>query len=451
MNKILLAGVLFFAAGLSAGEVNAPRALVVRDVTVIDCTGRGPQTGVSVLISEGRIQSIRPASELKIPANAEVLDAEGKYLIPGLWNMHTHLGSYDSGRQALQEDLAQGITGIRDMGSPLEDVLRLRRETEDGTIPGPHLVVAGPIVQGPLPFQMPAFISVKNTIEARQTVRILKSKGVDFIKVQDAIPHDLYLAIAKEARNNHISFAGHIPPTVLPEEAAAVGQRSMEHFGGRFWGLLIGSSKREPEFHAQEVRMYYDTLSALERKSPPRSENMRSAFTRAVVESYDEQRAAALISLLKKRGVWQCPTLVALRTLWNESDTPYSQDDLRWARLLIAREIGLVVLMQKAGVGLLAGTDLAPAAEGGTIHDELAALVDAGLTPLEALQTATRNPSQFLGKSASFGTIETGKAADLVLLNANPLNDIRNSRRVAAVILRGRVVVHDASRRSSAR
>ncbi len=185
--------------------------------------------------------------------------------------------------------------------------------------------------------------------------------------------------------------------------------------------------------------MYYDILTALDPKEPPPYPNMRSAFTRAVAEGYDAQKALALISRFKRNDTWQCPTLVVLHTLWTD-ETQYSTEDLRWAERLIAEETGLVAMMQRTGVGLLAGTDLPPNAKGGTIHDELAALVSAGLTPMQALETATRNPAEFLGKLDSVGTIERGRSADLVLLDANPLDNIQNTKRISTVILQGRIV-----------
>jgi hypothetical protein len=193
--------------------------LMIRDVTIIDCAGHKPRPAMSLLISDGHIAAIGPAGRMKVPANAEVLDGRGKYLIPGLWNMHVHLGAYEDGKRALSGFLAEGITGVRDMGSPLDDILRLRKETRNGTILGPRMAVAGPLVQGPLPFQMHVFISVKDVGAARATVDMLHRRGVDFIKVQDAIPHDIYIAVATQARIAHIPFVGHIPPTVLPEEA----------------------------------------------------------------------------------------------------------------------------------------------------------------------------------------------------------------------------------------
>ena len=301
------------------------------------------------------------------------------------------------------------------------------------------MVVAGPLIQGPLPFQMPVFISVKEVAAARATVDMLHSRRVDFIKVQDMIPHDIYVAVATQARLDHLPFVGHIPPTVLPEEASDFGQRSIEHLGGRFWGVLIGSSAREPELHALEVQMYQDILTALGNKQMPPTSNMRSAFTRAVVESYDPEKAAALIRRFRKNDTWQCPTLVALHTLWTDDAAQYKPEDLRWADRLLAKNAEIVVRMQRGGVKLLVGTDLAPGARNGTIHDELAYLVDAGLTPMQALEAATRNAAEFLGKLDIAGTIERNKAADLVLLDANPLDDIHNTTRISAVIVRGRV------------
>ena len=440
MRKRTATLLLVLASSLLNAQPPSPKPLLIRNVTVIDCAGHAPQSGMAVLISDGRIAALGPASAVKAPANADVVDAHGKYLIPGLWNMHVHLGAYAGGKLAISAYLAQGITGLRDMGSPLEDILQLRKETDDGTILGPHLVVAGPIVQGPLPFKMPLFISVKDPTEARQTVDMLRTRGVDFIKVQDAIPHDIYAAVADEAHREHIPFVGHIPPTVLPEEASDLGQHSIEHLGGRFWGVLIGASKRESELLAEEVRMYRDILAALERKEPPPSPNMRAAFTRAIVESYDSQRAAALVERFRKNDTWQCPTLVVLHTLWADGETQYTPEDLSWAERLIRKDTELISMMNKAGVGLLAGTDLPANAKDGTIHDELVALVGAGLTPMQALETATRKPAEFLGKLDSFGSVELGKVADLLLLDANPLDDIHNTRRISAVIVRGHLV-----------
>lgn len=445
-NTVWLALPVFGALLLGRESPSVP--LLIRDITIIDCADHPAQPGQSVLISNGRIAAIGPVARVKAPQNAEILDGRGKYLIPGLWNMHVHLGAYADGKRALAAFLAQGVTGLRDMGSPLDDILRLRQETNDGTILGPTMVVSGPLIQGPLPFQMPVFISVKDVAAARETVDMLHRRGVDFIKVQDAIPHDIYVAVATQARIDQIPFAGHIPPTVLPEEASDLGQRSIEHLGGRFWGVLIGSSLRESELHAQEVQIYQDILTALENNKTSPTTNMRAEFTQAIVDSYDPQKAAALIRRFQKNGTWQCPTLVVLHTLWADGADKYTSDDLRWADRILARNAEIVDMMQRAGVRLLAGTDLPAESRNGSIHDELAYLVDAGLSPMQALETATRNAAEFLGKLDTLGTVERNKVADLVMLSANPLDDIHNTARISAVIIHGRVAPTIASNRT---
>jgi len=265
---------------------------------------------------------------------------------------------------------------------------------------------------------MPLFVSVDDPSTGRDMVRMLRTRSVDFIKVQDAIPHDIYVAIARQARESRISFVGHIPPTVLPEEASDLGQRSIEHLGGRFWGVLLGSSMMESELHAMEVQMYNAAIESLKLGKPPSDLNMRAEFTRKIVEGYDAHKAAALVNRFRKNNTWECPTLVALRTLWSAGGTQYTAEDLGWADRIISKNAELVARMQHAGVGLLAGTDLPPNAKNGTIHDELAYLIEAGLTPMQALATATRNPALFLGKLSILGTVEPGKFADLVILDA---------------------------------
>lgn len=431
------------ASRFAKAQELSPKPILIRGVTVIDSAGHAPQHDMSVLISNGLIAAIAPAPEIKASPDSQVLEARGKYLIPGLWNMHVHLGAYADGKRNLSAFLDQGVVGVRDMGSPLDDILRLRQETNDETILGPRMVVAGPIIQGPLPFQNPVFVSVKDAAEGRRTVQMLKNRGVDFIKVQDAIPHDIYVAVADQARLENIPFVGHIAPTVLPEEASDLGQRSVEHLGGLFWTVLVGASTQESELHAEEIQMYEDTLAAVERGERTPHPNMDAQFTHKLLETYDVGKATALVARFKKNDTWQCPTLVVLHQSV-DGDNKYTGEDLVWADRVVAKDTELVAMMQKAGVGLLAGTDLPPNTKNGTIHDELAALVNAGLTPTQALETATRGPAEFLGKLATLGTVEKGKVADLVLLNDNPLDDIHNTTHISAVILRGRLISHEA-------
>jgi hypothetical protein len=448
MNKTTILLSLLLLAVLMSGQtsaVNQPKHLALIHVTVIDATGAPPKPGMTVIITGERISALGKDGKVRLPESTKVIDASGKYLIPGLWDMHVHSMSYENGKRFLPMLVAHGITGVRDMGSPLEDVLRLRRETGEGKIAGPRMVVAGPLLQGPLPFQLPFITSVHNAAEASRVVIHLKERGVDFIKVQDALARDLYFAIAAEAKKQNIRFAGHTPPSISAMEATDAGQHSIEHLGGRFYGVLLSCSSREVELSGRIRGIVNEALRALdEKREPDDSEIFRASFTRPLLDSYDERKAAKLFSAFKKNGTWQVPTLLAqpLREALNGGRTDLNAEDIRYGKQLLEKQSELVFAMQRAGVKIMAGTDLPP--DGVNLHKELALLVGAGLSPLEALQSATRNPAEFLGRLGSLGTVERGKIADLVLLDANPLEDIQNTRKIHAVIVGGKLAATSA-------
>jgi len=354
--------------------------------------------------------------------------------------MHIHSGGYENGKKYFPRLIANGITGVRDMGSPLDEILRLRREVEAGEIIGPHMIIAGPIVQGPLPFKMSLFISVNNEAEARQTVISLKGRGVNFIKVQDALPRDLYFAIVDEAKRQRIPFVGHVPPSISAAEASNAGQQSIEHLGGRFYGVLLGCSDRESELTVKVRAIVNNVMKSLnEGREPDDSGIFRTSLTKPLLESFNDRKAATLLSIFLRNQTWQVPTLVAqpLRAAINERKD-LSEDDIRYGKKLLQRQFDLVKKMQRAGVKIMAGTDFPP--ERSRLYEELSLLVEAGLTPMQALQSATRNPAVFLGRLDSLGTIERGKIADLVLLDANPLEDISNVQKISAVLFGGKLI-----------
>lgn len=394
-----------------------PDQVAVIHVTVIDATGAKPKHDMTVIITGDRITGLGKTGKVRIPKTAHVVDATGKFLIPGLWDMHIHSVSYENGRKFLPLLLAHGVTGVRDMGSPLDDILRLRQETNQGKIPGPRMVIAGPLLQGPLPFQTPFIMSVHNESEASQAVIYLKGRGVDFIKIHDALPRELYFAIASEARRQGIPFVGHVPPSISATEATNAGQHSIEHLGGRFYGVLLACSSREAELTERIRRIVKDVLKALnEKKEPDDSEIFRAGFTKPLLDSFSNQKAVVLFAAFKKNDTWQVPTLVAqpIREAVNGGRKDLNEDDIRYGKLLVRKQFETVAAMKRAGVKIMAGTDLPP--DGLSLHEELLLLVEAGLTPMEALQTATRNPAEFLGRLDSLGTVEQGKIADLVLL-----------------------------------
>jgi hypothetical protein len=411
--------------------------IAVTNVTLIDGTGAMPRV-VNVIVEGDRIAAINRNGGQRVPAGATIVDGRGKYLIPGMWDMHVHIGGYQEGTKVLPRLVAYGITGVRDMASPVDDILRLRRESVDGTLLGPQIVAAGPILQRPLPFTTPPLVRTVADADAKQVVDDLKAKGVDFIKVGDTLTRDAYFRIATESRRLGLPFAGHLPVSVSALEATQAGQRSIEHFGSAgFRNVLIACSTAEEKLISEAREAL---ASALAGGPSPDEKLYRSEFLTRLVETYDRRKAAALFRAFKQNGTWQVPTFGAIGSVWNARRAQLNPADAAATERASTKTIEMFADMRRAGVKVLAGSDLPVSTGVPPIHDELEALVRAGMTPLEALQASTRDPADFLGRLATEGTVQVGKRANLVLLDADPLADIANTRRVAAVVLRGKLI-----------
>jgi len=414
------------------------RVIAFTNVTLIDGTGAAPRADLTVVIDGNRISAIGRTGTVHVPAGARRVDGRAKFLIPGLWDMHVHLGAYDGAARTLPRLVAYGITGVRDMASPVDDILRLRRDSASGTLLGPQLLAAGPILQRPLPFRVAPLVRTVTDADARSVVDELHGKGVDFIKVGDTLTRDAYFAIAEESKRRGLPFAGHLPVSVSAAEAAQAGQRSIEHFGSAgFRGVLLACSRDETRL-TEVVR---ETLSTVLAGGPPPEEKLHQAeFLNALVDSYDSRKAATLFESFTTNGTWQEPTFVALRNAWEQQRKQLNSLDAAAGDRVWTKTLEMFADMREHGVKVLAGSDVPVGSGVPPLHDELVALVRAGVTPLQALQAATRNAAEFLGRLATEGTVEVGKKANLVLLEADPLTDIANTRRVAAVVMGGRLV-----------
>jgi len=423
----------------------AQSLLVLKHVNVIDATGKPVQPDMTVAIRSGRIVSIAKSGSSPAPNGSQVVDGSGRYLIPGLWDMHVHMVFGDwlpkDENVILPLFVANGVTGVRDMGGDLETLRSWRSQIAAGKLLGPRLVIAGPMLDGPVP-RFPSSAPVKDAADARKIVDELKQDGADFIKIQSLIPRDGYFAAADEAKSLGIPFVGHVPDAVRASEASNAGQKSIEHLTG----IFEGCSSVEDELMKGP-------------KGPGR-----------FVATYDKARASSLIALLAKNHTWQVPTLVWEHGQWLIDESNFDYDPLAkyapaawrnrtWPMFtrdilkdmdtdpapirerFVQMELEIVNQMHRAGVPFLAGTDTAAGVHvfpGFSLHEELAFFVKAGFTPMEALQTATRNPALFLGRLEDLGTVEAGKIADLVLLDANPLDDIHNTQKIDAVVWAGR-------------
>jgi imidazolonepropionase-like amidohydrolase len=454
MKKFFLLATYFalFAAACAQAQLSSDQPPVaIVHVNIIDATGSPTQKNMTVIIQGSHIAHIGKANRVKVPKDAKVLDAQGKFLIPGLWDMHVHtsFGDWIPGGKEVSLPLfvANGITGVRDMGSELDTVLQWRSQTAAGTLLGPRMIVAGPMLDGPKS-RFPSSVSIATPDEGRKAVDDLKARGVDFIKVQSFIPRDPYFAVVDEAKKQDMVLVGHVPDAIRASEASNSGQKSIEHLTGIFEGCA----------RAQDEDKY---LSGEIKKLP-----------KTYLETYDAAKCKQLIALMARNHTWLVPTLVWERGQWLIDDIDTSRDPLRkyapaswqqkswpsftkgiladldtdpvaYRRQFVEQEFKIVGAMHKAGVRLLAGTDTAAAVDvlpGSSLHTELEYFVRAGLTPMQALQTATLNPAQFLGLQSEIGTVQEGKLASLVLLDADPLQDIRNTRKIAAVVLNGRML-----------
>ncbi|HET6931659.1 MAG TPA: amidohydrolase family protein [Candidatus Acidoferrum sp.] len=457
-QKLSLLLVLGLAATIGSDAGEPQQVLAITHAAIIDPATGSLRTDQTVVIAAGRIQRIVPSANYQPEKGARIIEARGKYLIPGLWDMHVHIAGISadpkwSKNVILPLLIAQGIIGVRDMGGDLAVLQQWRREIENGQLLGPHIVTGGPmLVSGGK--RTPEQIPIKDADEARAAVKSLKLQGADFIKIIDLPSREAFYAVADEAKKQNLPFVGHVPPVVTASEASDAGMRSIEH---------VVYSNLEMDCSAKE-----DELRAAERAARATHEEGTSAkLLQEAMTSYDADKAAALWQRFRRNGTWLVPTLVSIEALSRHNAGPETQakdprleyvpDSLRkewdptkpenqfsageqqwWAQQYI-NDGKLTTAMHNGGVALLAGSDSLDryVFPGFALHRELELLNEAGLTPLEALQTATRNPAKFLEREQDIGTIREGAQADLVLLEGNPVEQISNTTRIAAVIRSG--------------
>ena len=434
--------ILALSACLTFAQERSPAGTSIVHVTIIDVASGERVPDQTLKIQADRILSIAPSQDADATAPGAV-DAHGAFLIPGLWDMHVHVHDKDE----LPLYVANGVTGIRIMSGEKDEVA-LRAELAKEA-PSPEIYLASAIVDGDPPVWPGSFV-VKRKADARRTVDEIKASGADFVKVYGRLSRDAYLAIADEAKQQHIPFEGHVPDAVTAQEASAAGQRSMEHL----IGIAFACSSRQESLSGDMIRA--------------RIFRQRLAIEAEAYGSLDQKKCQQLFAEFRSNETWQVPTLTLLQLWGRLDDSKYLSDSrlayidkrfrerwddrtsfqrLHWtnsefdlARGVFTMNEHVAGAMFRAGVPMMAGTDaMNPHCfPGFSLHDELALLVESGVTTLGALQMATINPAKFLGRTAEMGTLDAGKAADLVLLGADPLADIRNTTQIQAVWLKGK-------------
>lgn len=435
--------------------------LLIQNVNIIDVEGGRVISQQDVLVARNKIVKIFDHNEWDIRAD-RTINGEGKYLIPGLWDMHVHTLMSDWYRWQLPLLRTNGIIGFREMwGDPLLfDSIRHRMRNSD--LPYFHFVASGHMLDG----EMPAWEGSTAVVTPEDGIRLVDSlagANVDFIKVYSLLTKEVFKAIATRCKQRGIPFAGHVPFPVTVKEASEAGMASMEHL----YGLRAEACEYRDSAYSlmEKVSVVYtsgnNALATL-------------VYTRIyalTTEHFSPDKAKEIAQTFKQNNTYIVPTLVALRGVYLRNDSSITNDhrlkymsestlaswrqstehDLKtlsaadWEgrrkRWIVERQI--LKILAEENVPILAGSDSDNpyAFPGFSIHDEMALFVDVGMSPLQALQTATLNAAKYLNVIDSLGTIAEGKLADVVLLDGNPLEEIRNTTKINSVIVKG--VVYD--------
>lgn len=414
------------------------KILVIENVSLIDGVNPAVQPNKTVVIVGNQIKAIGEKGKVSIPAKAKIINGKGKYLIPGLWDSHVHLSS---AKYPLPLFVANGVTAVREMGGDLQQVKQLREQVAAGQLLGPRIKMAGTLLESAkwlnwatdlakkdnhaeLLETLSKRIGLASPEHARETVKKLAAEGVDLIKVRNSHSAETFLALLSEAKKYGIPVAAHAPRMNLISVSDA-GLKSVEHVDTVAVARGDLDLREIAKTFARNGTWYAPTLVVgIKWRLTPKEE--LSKILGDVKGKIDERNL-----------------YVSRKTLENwkrDFESQKNEGSFDWAAQT-RKGMSEFRTMREAGVGVLAATDYGAVLTypGFSLHDELEALVkEGGLSAFEALQSATRNPPYFFNMQDEIGTIETGKIADLVLLTANPLENISNTKKINSVILNGK-------------
>lgn len=435
----MLVAAVLAGATAACGPTGPTGRIILDGVTLVDGTGAPARSGMAVVVRAGRIESVASAADVERQRGDSVVDGSGLFAIPGLWDLHVHLSKAKAA--TLPVLAAHGVTSVRDMGGDLEELRAMAADVRAGRRVGPRIFMAGPMLEAPATLERMAGsstgeayhitrVAIPDTARARAVVDSLARLGVDFVKIREYAGEDTYRAVVAAARRNGLAVAGHAPFSMDPKEGAGLGLASFEHASypyplpddsasrrGILDAFVGGGVAVVPTLVAWETQvMVPDSLAALVADSLGRR----------------DPRMALLSGFL--RSEWRHDL---------EDTGPRSDGYYAGFRGYLERQSSDLLAMRRAGIPVLPGSDLGGVGifPGWSLHRELMHLVEwVGLTPAEAIESATRRAAELLGAADSLGTLEPGKVADLVLLDADPLADIRNVRRVHGVVLRGELL-----------
>jgi imidazolonepropionase-like amidohydrolase len=396
-------------------------SLAITHVTVVDPRDGSETPDETVFVRGQRIIAVEHLDSGLWP-HATVLDGRGKFLIPGLWDMEVHVSW--CGKTALPLLLANGVTAVRDMGGNFGEIEGWKSNIASGVLTGPKIFQVGPMLNGQSFNQYQ--LATGSPEQARAIVRTLKFLGVSGLEVERRVDKNSYEALLDEGKKDGLPLGGHVPISVSPQEASNDGQATIENIESLYYGTFAKDIQTDSALPAAIDRF-------LESGDSDRLFGLFAKNSTAVTPVL-----SALAVILEQPANEANNRYVAHSLLEQASKQPVPQTTLDGLRAEMPEYRKTVAKLQKDGVLILAGTDIAGArVPGFTLHRELEELVSAGLTPLEALRAATINPAIALHLEADYGSVETGKVADMVLLDADPLQNVQNTQRISVVIQNG--------------
>ena len=454
-----LAAAIVVACG-GGDTVYVQSGTVIQNATIVDTKDGSTTTGMSVVVDGGKIQQIT-GSGVQVTGTAVALDATGKYIVPGYLDMHTHASnslSHPPGDFPVL--LANGVTGVREAsGSPalLQAVHVQNAAIAAGTVDAPEVLM------------MPTAIfagQASTDATARQFVRDRKAEGAEFIKATGGNP-TTFLAVIDESIKQGTHAAGHLIPAVSALDSSNAGYHSFEHLGAGM-GLVLDCASDEANIRAGVVAN--PIVPPAPNAINPRlyDGNQWAQYYQRIMDTYSDAKCQSLAKAFVKNNTWQAVTMIRLKTqdfgetaafrqdpnlqyvdktrraLWESIAQQYQSTVTPANRAVLQKyytlQLKVVKMLQDNGVKIMAASDLGGGLviPGFSLHQEFKELAAAGLTPLQVLQATTINGARFVGREATMGSVEAGKNADLVLLDANPLDDVANLDKVSAVFLRGK-------------
>ncbi len=461
----LFCAVTLFLFGCTPSETLFEGALCIENITTIDPLD-GLRENQTIIIQDGKILKIVPTAELKLSTKNQIIDGSEKYLIPGLWDAHIHFGYIEElAPRMFDLFLLYGITSVRDTGGEIMFVKKWKDLATANPTDAPRVMIAGPLLDGmPNVYDgsdvgHPPLSVGSNSVEAvAKQVRSLTDVGVDFLKAYEMLTPAQFAMVMKMAKDKGLKVSGHVPLSMDVSSASNAGLNSMEHLRN----LELSCASNADELLKQRQAMLVKGKSS---SGGALRTSIHAAQREIAIKNYDDQKADQIIQVLLKNQTWQIPTLALNngqtrrpfgQPEWQES-FEFLPDSIRdqWKAIIeksMAEEpsafreqytqwiLNMVAKIHKAGIPIMAGTDspigfLTP---GMGLHEELVALVEAGLSPLDAIKTATYNPAKYFNLESELGSIKENMWADLVILDANPLESIRNTQRINGVVRQGK-------------